>query len=85
MGENSDSFICVSEASEKLIRETIESVQYIKLCRFHSLNDPAFPELNLAETGLRIWQLLSKVCANQTQTVLKSYLHFFLSGLNRRA
>ena len=50
--------------TEKDIRETIETVQYIKLCRFHSLSDPKFPELNWANTGLATWKILSKVCVD---------------------
>lgn len=60
--KRSNNFIPISETSEKCIRETIESVQYIKLCRFHSLNDPAFPELNWADNGLATWKILSKIC-----------------------
>ena len=59
--KRSNNFIPISEASEKKIRETIDSIQYIKLCRFHSLNDPAFPELNWTDTGLATWKIFSKI------------------------
>ena len=59
-----NNFIPISEASEKNIRETIESIQYIKLCYFHSLSDPAFPSLNWANTGLATWKILSKICVD---------------------
>jgi len=57
-----NNFIPISMASEKSIRENIKSVQYIKLCRFYSLSDPTFPELNWANIGLSTWKILSKVC-----------------------
>ena len=60
--KGSKNFISISEASKKNIMETIESVQYIKLCRFHLLNDPTFPKLNWANTGLNTWKILSKIC-----------------------
>ena len=60
--KGSNNFIPLSEASEKDIRETIGSVQYIKLCRFHPLSDPAFPDLNWAVTGLTTWKIFSKIC-----------------------
>lgn len=63
-GKDQNNFIPLSETSEKDIRENIESVQYIKLCRFHSLSDPEFPELNWADTGLTIWKILSKVAVD---------------------
>ena len=53
-------FTPISEISDKDIRETIESVQYIKLCRFHHLSDPDFPDLNWADAGLANWKILSK-------------------------
>ena len=59
---NSNNFFPLSAASGKDIKETIESVQYIKLCRFHPLSDPAFPELNWANAGFTTWKILSKVC-----------------------
>ena len=62
--KNSNNFIPISEVSEKNIIEIIESIQYIKLCRFHPLNDPAFPKLNWASAGLSTWKILSKVCAD---------------------
>ncbi len=61
--ENNTEYYCpVSETSEILIRKSIESVQYIKLCRFHSLDTTAFTELDWANDGLETWRILSKVC-----------------------
>ena len=60
--ENSNNFFPLSAASEKDIKETIESGQYIKLCRFHPLSDPDFTGLNWADAGLTTWKILSKVC-----------------------
>ena len=57
-------FIPLFGTSEIKIRNTINSVKYIKLCRFYSLASPEFPELNWAETGLATWKTLSRICAN---------------------
>ena len=60
--KNSNNFISLTETTEIEIRKVLESVQYIKLCHFHPLNDPEFPKLNWASTGLATWKILSKVC-----------------------
>ena len=59
-----NNFIPLVEASEIRIRNIINSVQYIKLCRFHSLTTPEFPKLNWTSEGLATWKTLSKVCAD---------------------
>jgi hypothetical protein len=59
-----NNFIPLHEASEKKIRDTINSVKYIKLCRFYSLANQDFLKLNWADTGLAIWKVLSKVCSD---------------------
>ena len=59
-----NNFIPLLEASEIRIRNIINSVQYIKLCRFHSLTTPEFPKLNWTSAGLATWKTLSKICAD---------------------
>jgi len=57
-------FIPLFGASEMEIRDTINSIKYIKLCRFYSLASPEFPELNWADAGLGTWKTLSRICAD---------------------
>ena len=57
-------FIPFFEASEIKIRDTINSVKYIKICRFYSLASSEFPKLNWADAGLATWKTLSSVCAD---------------------
>ena len=57
-------FIPLFGASEIKIRDTINSVKYIKLCRFYSLASPEFSKLNWADAGLATWKTLSRVCAD---------------------
>jgi hypothetical protein len=57
-------FIPLFGASEIKIRDTINSVKYIKLCRFYSLASPEFLELNWADAGLATWKTLSRICAD---------------------
>ena len=57
-------FVPLFGASEIKIRDTINSVKYIKLCRFYSLASPEFPELNWAGAGLATWKTLSRICAD---------------------
>ena len=44
-------FIPLFGASETKIRDTINSVKYIKLCRFYSLASPEFSEVELGRCG----------------------------------
>ena len=62
--KDTNNFISLSEASEIKIRSSINSVQYIKLCRFYSLTTPEFPKLNWTNAGLATWKTLSQVCAD---------------------
>lgn len=57
-------FIPIFGTSETKIRDTINSVKYIKLCRFYSLASPDFSKLDWADTGLATWKTLSRVCAD---------------------
>ena len=57
-------FIPLFGASEIKIRDTINSVKYIKICRFYSLASSEFPKLNWADAGLATWKTLSSVCAD---------------------
>ena len=57
-------FIPLFGASEIKIRDTINSVKYIKLCRFYSLASPEFSKLNWADAGLATWKTLSSICAD---------------------
>ena len=59
-----NNFIPLFGASEIKIRDTINSVKYIKLCRFYSLASPEFPKLNWADAGLATWKSLSSVCTD---------------------
>ena len=59
-----NNFIPLFGASEIKIRNTINSVKYIKLCRFYSLASPEFSKLNWVDTGLATWKTLSRVCTD---------------------
>ena len=59
-----NNFIPLFGTSDIKIRDTINSVKYIKVCRFYSLANPEFPKLNWADAGLATWKTLSKVCAD---------------------
>jgi len=57
-------FIPLFGTSDIKIRDTINSVKYIKLCRFYSLASPEFSKLNWADAGLATWKTLSSICAD---------------------
>jgi len=57
-------FIPLFGTSDIKIRDTINSVKYIKICRFYSLASSEFPKLNWADAGLATWKTLSSVCAD---------------------
>ena len=57
-------FIPLLGTSDIKIRDTINSVKYIKICRFYSLASSEFPKLNWADAGLATWKTLSGVCAD---------------------
>jgi len=59
-----NNFIPLFGTSDIKIRDAINSVKYIKLCRFYSLASPEFPELNWAGAGLATWKTLSRICAD---------------------
>ena len=63
-----NNFVPLFGTSDIKIRDTINSVKYIKLCRFYSLASPEFPKLNWADAGLATWKTLSKICADLKQT-----------------
>ena len=63
-----NNFIPLFGTSDIKIRDTINSVKYIKVCRFYSLANPEFPKLNWADAGLATWKTLSKICADLKQT-----------------
>ena len=50
--------------SETKIRDNINSVKYIKLCRFYSLASPEFSKLDWTVAGLATWKTLSRVCTD---------------------
>ncbi|KMP11737.1 hypothetical protein UR09_02690 [Candidatus Nitromaritima sp. SCGC AAA799-A02] len=56
-------FVSISQTTEQNLRKTVESIQYIKLCRFYPLDDASFAELNWVDTGLHTWKILSKINA----------------------
>ena len=57
-------FIPLFGTSDIKIRDTINSVNYIKICRFYPLANPEFSRLNWADAGLATWKTLSKICAD---------------------
>ena len=57
-----NNFITLSESSAMEIKTSINSIQYIKLCRFYSLTTPEFQKLNWTSAGLALWKTLSTVC-----------------------
>jgi len=63
-----NNFIPLFGTSDIKIRDTINSVKYIKICRFYSLANSEFPKLNWADAGLATWKTLSKICADLKQT-----------------
>jgi hypothetical protein len=62
--KSTNNFIPLHQASEIKIRDTINAVNYIKLCRFYSLASSEFLELNWADAGLATWKTLSKICSD---------------------
>ena len=63
-GKDMNNFIPLFRTSDIKIRDAINSVKYIKICRFYSLASPEFPKLNWADAGLATWKTLSSVCAD---------------------
>ena len=63
-GNDMKNFIPLFGTSDIKIRDTINSVKYIKICRFYSLASSGFPKLNWADAGLATWKTLSSVCAD---------------------
>ena len=61
---NTNNYTLLAKISKIKLRKTLETVQYIKLCRFHPLNHPKFSELNWPNSGLANWNILSKVCTD---------------------
>ncbi|MGY8765739.1 MAG: hypothetical protein ACKVI5_02645, partial [Nitrospinaceae bacterium] len=61
---NTNNYTLLAKTSKIKLRKTLETVQYIKLCRFHPLNHPKFSELNWPNSGLANWNILSKVCTD---------------------
>jgi len=59
-----NNFIPLFGTSDIKIRDTINSVKYIKICRFYSLASSEFPKLNWADVGLATWKTLSQICAD---------------------
>ena len=57
-------FIPLFGTSDIKIRDAINSVKYIKLCRFYSLASSEFSKLNWADAGLATWKTLSSICAD---------------------
>ena len=62
--KDTKNFIPLFGTSDIKIRNTINSVKYIKLCRFYSLSSSEFSKLNWADAGLATWKTLSSICAN---------------------
>ena len=63
-GKDMKNFIPLFGTSDIKIRDTINSVKYIKICRFYSLASSEFPKLNWADAGLATWKTLSRICAD---------------------
>jgi len=59
-----NNFITLSELSEIKIKNSIDTIQYIKLCRFYPLASPDFPKLNWTNTGIANWRTFSKICTD---------------------
>ncbi|MCL0045846.1 hypothetical protein M1N16_06405 [Nitrospinaceae bacterium] len=59
-----NNFVPLFGTSDIKIRDTINSVKYIKICRFYSLASSEFPKLNWAGAGLATWKTLSQICAD---------------------
>ena len=62
--KDTKNFIPLFGTSDLKIKNTINSVKYIKLCRFYSLSSSEFSKLNWADAGLATWKTLSRICAN---------------------
>lgn len=54
-------FVHIPATTTPRIREIVESIQYIKLCRFYPLAEATFPDLDWAECGLKNWRILSGI------------------------
>jgi len=59
-----NNFIPLFGTSDIKIRDAVNSVKYIKLCRFYSLASSEFSKLNWADAGLATWKTLSSICAD---------------------
>ena len=55
-GWTQENFKLLSAMPEEQARKIIASIQYIKLCRFYPLNDPAFASLDWKATGLNVYR-----------------------------
>jgi len=59
--QNETNFLNVSRATDEEIQQAIHTIQYIKLCRFHSMQDENFCDLDWTQAGMDSWQLLSSI------------------------
>lgn len=55
-GWTEENFKSLAAAPEEEVRQIITSIQYIKLCRFYPLNDPAFASLDWTAAGLNVYR-----------------------------
>jgi hypothetical protein len=56
-----ENFKSLSTIPENEIRQTINSIQYLKLCRFYPLNDPEFLDLDWPEAGLKVYENMTEL------------------------
>jgi hypothetical protein len=56
-----DKFKTISTTPENEIRQAINSIQYLKLIRFYSLNDPGFVDLDWSATGLKVYRNMAEL------------------------
>lgn len=56
-----ENFKLLSATPEEEFRAQIDSIQYIKLCRFYPLDDPAFASFDWAAEGLNIYRAMTKL------------------------
>ncbi|MGV7220757.1 MAG: hypothetical protein ACQ9MH_04440 [Nitrospinales bacterium] len=56
-----ENFKAISITPEEEIRQVVNTIQYLKLCRFYPLNDSGFAELDWISAGLKEYNHMTKL------------------------
>jgi len=57
----SDNFKNVAQTPDEEIRQSIDSIQYLKLCRFFPVSDPSFTSLDWTAAGLTAYREMTEL------------------------